>query len=423
MGFTPTPKQAEAWDLLVNGPTNVMLEGGARSGKTLLICEEILCRAVKYPGSRHLVARLRFSHAKRSLWLDTFPTLFKLEKLPRQYLDPSEADHYFRLPNGSEIWIDGLDDKDRVEKILGREYATIFLNEISQISYPTVLLLMTRLAQNIPGCPLKMFHDLNPVGRSFWAFKLFKQGLDPITGEKSQHAGDYATCRLNPEDNRQNLPPGYIENILNRLPEHKRRRFKLGEWGDPEGVIFNSWEVIDEIPDEVRRHSRHSMGLDFGFSVDPAAWVDLWWIGEDLYVDELLYETELTNQALAVAMKKEKSETLTYADSAEPKSIQELRLAGIAVRPAAKGPDSVRNGIDWLLSQNIHVTKRSINVQNELENYTWKTNREERALPDPIDDFNHAMDAIRYGCEPWIRRKTLQFYSSSTMDKTGTNGG
>jgi hypothetical protein len=198
---------------------------------------------------------------------------------------------------------------------------------------------------------------------------------------------------INPLDNAANLPEGFIEETLEKLPEHKRRRFLLGEFGDAEGVIFKNWDIIENIPDEVKAHSRLSYGLDLGFSVDPAAVVELRMNGDDLYIDEILYQTELTNQQLAYELKRLGITGPLIADSSEPKSIRELSHAGLNVKGAAKGPDSIRQGIDWLLSKKLHITRRSVSLQAELENYCWRDNREGKPIPEPIDDWNHCIAA------------------------------
>lgn len=407
MPYVPTIKQSEAWKLLREGPRNVMLEGGSRSGKTSLIFEEILCRAIKYPKTRHLMARLRFAHAKTSLWLDTIPKMLAMEGIKRNSIKINESDHYLSLPNKSEIWIDGLDDKDRVEKVLGREYNTIFFNEISQIGYQSILMVLTRLALKVAGCMNKAYYDLNPVGRAHWGYKLFIQGKDPIGGLDINNYKDYAHILINPIDNLENLPEGYIEDILDNLPEHKRKRFKDGEWGDPEGVIFKNWEIIEEIPAKVMRHAVESYGLDFGFSINPATLIWLGLLGDDLYLDELIYEPGLTNQSLGKKIKENNVKSKIYGDSAEPKSIKELQLMGINIVGAKKGADSIRQGIDWLLGKKIYVTKKSANIQLELMNYEWKTDKNEHAIPQPVDDYNHALDATRYGSEIYKSRKRL----------------
>jgi len=398
-----TPKQYEALSL-IRDPANkhVMLVGGARSGKTYVDTSAICYRAQHYPGSRHLIARLRFSHAKASIWLDTLDKALRGQSHPSLY-SKNETDHYVKLTNGSEIWVDGLDDKDRVDKILGREYCTIFFNEISQLSYETVTTVITRLAQNIPGCRPLALYDLNPAGELHWANQLFNHGLRP---DGTAVGPGYASLIINPYDNQTNLPEGYIHDFLESLPDHKRRRFLLGEWTDPEGVIFQDWEVIDEIPDEVKLHSRHTNGLDFGFSVDPAVVVSVWLNGDDLYVDERLYQTGLTNPAIARLIKPDNGppliEGFLWADSAEPKSIVEISQHGIEIGGARKGADSVRAGIDWLLSKRVHITRRSANILLERSNYTWQTDPTGRQMAKPIDDYNHAMDAIRYAANEWI---------------------
>ncbi len=404
--ITWTPKQQELLTLM-RDPANkhIMAVGGARSGKTFLYVSGIVYRAIKYPGSRHLIARLRFAHAKTAIWMDTLQKVLTMQVPPEAYR-LNITDHVVHFTNGSEIWsgseiwVDGLDDKDRVDKILGREYATIFFNEISQIPYDTVTTVLTRLAQKVEGCAPVAWYDLNPAGYLHWANQLFIKGIRP-DGEDT--GPGYAHLLINPHDNEGNLPAGYIEEFLEKLPEHKRRRFLLGEWSDPEGTIFQDWREIEEIPDDVMLHSRRSYGLDFGFSVDPAALVALYLNGDDLYIDELVYTTGLTNQALAEVMRNHVDSGPTiWADSAEPKSIEEIAQAGYDIRGATKGPDSVRFGLDWLLSKNVYVTRRSVNVWNEQANYTWRTNPSGRVQPKPIDDFNHAIDGIRYGASDWI---------------------
>lgn len=394
-----TARQREALKLLSDKENNhILLFGGSRSGKTYLFILAVVTRAWKYPGSRHLMARLRFSHAKLSIWMDTLQKVLDDQLVPAVYTLNS-TDHYVKFSNGSEIWIDGLDDKERVDKILGREYSTIFFNEVSQLPYDTVTTVLTRLSQSIPGCANKAYYDCNPAGRLHWANRIFVQHELP---DGKPCGPGYACMKINPDDNRANLPPRYIEDILARLPEAKKKRFMLGEWTDPEGTIFTNWD-IQEIPDEIRLHSRHSYGLDFGYSIDPAVLVDTYVNGDDIWFDELIYETQLTNRDLGGMMQKMVQEGVPiYADSAEPKSIEELRRAGLNVVGALKGPDSVRVGIDWLLAKHIHITERSMNAQMEASNYTWRTARDGDLQPVPIDDYNHFWDAARYSISEGI---------------------
>ncbi len=402
-----TDKQREAIKLLASDATRALLYGGARSGKTYIAVWSVVWRAIMYDGSRHLIARLRYSHARASLWLDTLPTIVKALHIEND-VKWNETDHYLQIGK-SEIWVDGLDDRDRVDKILGREYATIYLNEVSQIAWPTVTTVLTRLAQNVKGLKNRAYFDCNPPSKHHWTYKLFILGEDPETGEKLGNPEHYAHLRLNPGDNADNLPDGYIEEVLEHLPEDKRRRFLLGEYGDSAGAIFTNWDIIEAVSDDVIKHSRRSLGLDFGFSVDPAALVDVYVNGEDIYLDELIYDRDLTNQQLAERIKKLGIDRVgIIADSAEPKSIQELRIAGVRIDGAQKGPDSIRAGVDWLRSKRLHVTRRSVNLITELQEYVWSQNRDGNFEPKPIDDYNHAIDALRYAVDPIRRKSTPQ---------------
>lgn len=394
-----TPKQRLFLDSLSPEIDHYFLPGGARSGKTFEIVACQIMTAMKYKNSRHLASRLHYNHAKISLWMDTIPKV--IEQLGiKSEVRYNKTDTVLMFNNGSEYWVDGLDDADRIEKILGREYCSIFFNEVSQIAYNTVTTVRTRLAQNVVGCKNRFYYDCNPVGRGHWAYKEIVQGIEPDTAvlmppEKFKR---YFYMNMSPYDNAINLPEGFIQNNLETLPEAKRKRFLLGEWNDPEGVIFTNWSLVDQISDEIKKRARRTIGGDFGFSVDPAVALDIYTLGNEIYVDELIYETGLMNNQIANRLIAEKvGHTDLYWDAAEPKSIQELRAHGLNAKPSIKGPDSVRAGIDFLLGKKIYFTRRSTNTINDFENYAWKKDKSDRVLPEPIADFDHAPDSLRYG--------------------------
>lgn len=396
-------KQQEAC-VLLKEKTHSLLYGGSRSGKTFFLISIIMIRALKYPKSRHLIVRLRYNHARISLWLDTIPKVMAMLGIPAKAFTKSESDLVIRFFNGSEVWIDGLDDKERVEKILGREYNTIFFNEISQIPYSSVSVALTRLALRIPGCRNVAYYDCNPTGRTHWGYKLFVLGIDPESGRHRADYGHFGNMQINPHDNAANLADGYIQNTLENLPESKRKRFLLGEWSDPEGVIFTNWDVIEDIPAIVRERAKRSLGLDFGYSIDPAALVDLYQTGDELYIDELLYEQGLVNDELYKQIMLH-NPPVVWSDR-EPKTIEEFHRKGMLIKPAYKGPDSVRHGIDWLKSKTMHVTRRSQNIIMELENYVWMTDKNGLFINQPIDDYNHAIDALRYGANQFTSMRS-----------------
>lgn len=264
--FHLTPKQQEAQELL-NGPAqHVMLAGGSRSGKTVLAVRKIIQRALKAPGSRHAILRFRFGHCIQSIVHGTYPWVRK-NCFPQIPYTPKEINHsawFATLPGGSEVWFGGLDDKERVEKILGNEYASIMLNECSQIPYASRNMAVTRLAQKVEdratGKPLrlKMYYDENPPDKGHWSYKLFKTHQDPDSKQYLPDPENYAFMQLNPRDNVENLPPEYLK-TLESLPPRLRKRFLDGEFRDaaPNALfsdeVLERWRNIDQdLPEMLR---------------------------------------------------------------------------------------------------------------------------------------------------------------------------
>jgi phage terminase large subunit-like protein len=261
--FKLTPKQEEAQELLASSAQHCLLAGGSRSGKTALIIRAIAIRALKAPGSRHAVLRFRFGHVKQSIIHDTFPKIMNL-CFPEVKYTLNKSDSFAIFPGGSEIWFGGLDDKERTEKILGSEYASIFLNEASQIPYASRNMALTRLAQLVPDSitkkplALKMYVDENPPSKGHWTYKLFRTKQDPDTKQFLPDPDNYAFCQMNPRDNADNLSADYIK-TLESLPLRLRKRFLEGEFGDetPNALFLDEtlerWRHIEgDLPDMLR---------------------------------------------------------------------------------------------------------------------------------------------------------------------------
>jgi len=259
--FEKTAKQRGAIDLLASPARNVMLYGGSRSGKTFIILYAIIVRALKTK-SRHLILRFRFNHAKASIWHETLPKVFELV-CPDVKVKWNRTDYFVTLPNGSEIWIGGLDEKDRTEKILGTEWSTIFFNECSQITNDAIETAMTRLAENA-GLVNKALFDCNPPNKKHWTYLKFVEKRDPVTKAALATPDDYAMMLMNPEDNRANLPEDYIEGVLDRLSERKRKRFRFGLWLDVAAGAL--WKMED-----IKRLDTVPKGERIVIGVDPAA--------------------------------------------------------------------------------------------------------------------------------------------------------
>ena len=243
MAFIKTEKQIAACNVL-NSNTHSLIFGGSRSGKTTIITRNIFLRALKTP-SRHLLCRFRFNHAKMSLWHDTIPKVLALA-FPGVYAEYNNSDFYITLETAkggeSTIWLGGVDDKERVEKILGNEYSSIYANECSQISYESINMLRTRLAEN-SGLPLRFYYDLNPCGKGHWSYKEFVEKVSPVT--KLPHLLKTGYSVINPYDNSSNLPAEYLH-ILENLPPREKQRFLEGNYlSDVEGALW-TMDLIDK---------------------------------------------------------------------------------------------------------------------------------------------------------------------------------
>ena len=244
MSFALTPKQHAANKLMGGAARHILAVGGSRSAKTFNFVRGIMIRAIRAAHSRHAILRLRGNAARASIALDTLPKVQRL-CFPQVRLTEHRQDGFFALPNASEIWVGGLVDKDRVEKILGNEYVTIFLNECSQISFASATTAITRLAQNVPGLAQKAYYDLNPVGKAHWTNRLFLEHRDPRTLKPLANPKAYAHLFMNPKDNRANLTAEYLESLEN-LPERQRRRFYEGRYADEtEGALW-TYETIEQ---------------------------------------------------------------------------------------------------------------------------------------------------------------------------------
>lgn len=265
-GFSLTGKQQSLVSMLSGPARHCLLYGGSRSGKTFLFCYAIATRALRANGSRHGIFRKTGVAVKQAIGKDTMPKVFALA-YPDAKVKWYEQDGMFAVGNDSEIWLAGLEDKERLDKVLGKEFCSIYENEASEISYDAHTTLQTRLAQRVPVTvgggdflTLKNYVDLNPTTQSHWTHKLWVQGIEPIEKRPVQR-DQYVYEVVNPQDNEENLDPAYIEG-LKLLPKAKRDRFFLGEYsGDSSDALWqrstidaNRLHVIQEtdLPDMKR---------------------------------------------------------------------------------------------------------------------------------------------------------------------------
>lgn len=260
--FKKTTVQEKALRLLTGPSRYVLLFGGSRSGKTFILVYAILVRALRAAGSRHAILRLHGNSVRQSVLLDTLPKVAKLA-FPGLKFKESRQDQFVRLPNHSEIWFAGVDGEERVDKILGKEFATIYFNECSEIGYEAVNTVLTRLAQRT-ALRNRAYFDCNPTGKSHWSYKLFVEKRDPVSGLALPFPQNYASMQLNPAENRENLPEGYLEETLAGLSERQRLRFLEGRWLDDFAGALWTQEMIerDRVEAPPEEFERIIVGVD-----------------------------------------------------------------------------------------------------------------------------------------------------------------
>lgn len=353
----------KAWN---DGKVLMINQGGTGSGKTFSILQLLITIAAS--SSKSLVISIvseTMPHLKKGAMRDFFNILGESYN-PANH---NKSDNIYLLEK-SKIEFFPADD---ASKMRGARRDILYLNEANNISKPA-------FDQLEPRTKIATFIDFNPT-HWFYAHEL--QNMDGAVFIKSTYLD-------NPHLSKKEVQS--IESRKERDPSWWRV-YGLGEIGMIEGVVFNNWQQVDTFPD-----GDYFCGLDFGYTNDPSAIVRMRLIGEDLYLDELLYQPGYTNPDIAKFINQNVNKyTEVYADSAEPKSIDEIFSFGVNIHPVKKGKDSILQGIDILHRYDLKVTKRSTNLIKELRNYTWMKDKEGNTLNKPIDMFNHAIDATRYG--------------------------
>jgi phage terminase large subunit len=284
---------------------------------------------------------------------------------------------------------------DQPGKVRGPRRDVLFINEANNISYETYTQLEIRTREII-------FCDWNPVQEFWWYTEVMpKQDVDFLI--------------LTYQDN-EALELEVVKAIEARKDNKNWWKvYGLGELGEVEGKIFKDWQIIDEIPHEARLER---YGLDFGYSNDPTAIVAIYRYNGGFILDEITYQKGLSNKQIADILLNQ-PKALVVADSAEPKSIDEIMSYGVSILPSQKGQGSVLQGIQWVQDQRISITKRSVNGIREYRNYMWQTDKDGKILNVPDVGFDHFNDALRYGLESF---KPLEDDSSYPDDRIFRGG-
>jgi len=352
-----------------------VIQGGSSAGKTIAILILLIDRCIKTPNLEVSVVSESIPHLRRGCVKDFLKIMKETGRfIPQNY---NKTLLRYEFTNGSYIEFFSADSE---EKLRGGRRQILYINEANSINYEAYLQLAIRTSQDI-------YLDYNPSSK-FWAHTevIGQPDTDFTILNYKDNEGLSIEVVMMLESNREKAKTSsYWENWC--------RVYLDGEIGQIEGTIFTDFEIIDKIPEDARLLG---WGIDFGYSNDPCAVVGLYKWNEDIIVDEIVYQTGLLNSELSNLLKSNEVTGEIYCDSAEPKSIQELKRMGHNARSVEKGRDSVNYGIQILQQKHMFVTRRSRNLLDEFSKYMWKKNRDGGYEKTPIDAHNHACDALRY---------------------------
>jgi len=407
--FKKTVRQAQAIDLL-SGPAKCSaLFGGSRSGKTFILLYALLIRAAKIP-SRHLILRQNFNHIKRSIYYDTLPKVLSL-CFPKLRPRTNKSDLFITLANGSEIFLGGLDDGPRVEKILGTEYSTIWFNEASQIDYSSAQMALTRLAQK-NDLKKRVWMDFNPPRKTHWSYWLFEKHMDPSKEEPLLDPENYVSLLMNPADNLDNIDSEYLT-LLESMPLKERARFLLGEYTDEsDGQAYYAFRR-DKHVQPVKRE-QGTVFLFEDFNVDPGSAVAAQYIDGKIYCfDEIFLHNSDTYKMANEFRIKGLGGAVIIPDStganrktSGQSDFQILKEAGFTIR-STRNPfvtDRVNNVNRLFADDKIVIDPKCKKLINDLEKVSWKNNELDQSGANK--HLTHISDCLGYGCwslEPFNR--------------------
>ena len=349
-----------------------IIQGGTSAGKTYGILPILITKAATYPKTEISVVAETIPHLRRGALKD----FLRIMKDTGRYFDErfNKSLLRYEFANGSYIEFFSADDSS---KLRGARRDVLYINECNNVTFESYNELAIRTKKAI-------YLDFNPANE-FWVHKELKDEPDAdfiILTYKDNEALDKSIIDQIEKNREKAETSAYWANWW--------RVYGLGEIGMLEGVIFSNWKTIDILPKEA---NLIGIGLDFGYTNDPTAIIEIYNYNGTRIINELKYQTGMLNSDIANALPKH---VPVYADSSEPKSIEEIKRYGITIKGVTKGKDSINYGIDVMQRNEYLVTSNSTNLIKELRAYCWDTDKQGTRLNKPIDTNNHGIDALRY---------------------------
>jgi phage terminase large subunit len=351
----------------------IVNQGGTSSGKTYSIMQVLFTLAIENDGWVITVAGQDMPNLKKGAIRDSIKIVNSSPAIKSKIVSFNRSEQIYYFDNGSEIEFTSF--KDFQDAQSGKRQV-LFMNEANGLPYSVFKQLNIRATH-------KTFIDYNPTSE-FWAH-------EKLIGKEN------VAFFISNYDHNPFLHDNIRDEILKLKDEDPQlwRVYGLGQTGKIEGLVFN-WRIVDEMPKYL---DKEGYGMDFGFSNDPTTLMHCGLSDGEIYIDEIIYQKGLTNSdinKLLIDNDLTKRDSI-IADSADPKSIKELRLYGWNITGADKGADSILYGISLLKQYGtINITKRSYNMLKEAAAYKWKISRDGEKENKPIDAFNHGWDAVRY---------------------------
>jgi phage terminase large subunit len=349
-----------------------IIQGGTSAGKTFGILPILIDKAIKTGSLEISIVSESVPHLRRGALKD----FEKIMRSTQRWIEGSFNKTLLRytFSNGSFIEFFSVDQPD---KLRGARRHILYVNEANNIDFESYQQLSIRTSDEV-------WLDFNPT-HEFWAH------TELINDDDSEH------IILTYKDN-EGLPSSVVKEIEKAKKKADTSSYwanwwqvyGLGQVGKLEGVIFDNWEQIDIVPESARLIG---LGLDFGYTNDPTAIVEVYKYNDKRILNEICYRTEMVNSDIAKTLPRD---TFVYADSAEPKSIEEIRRTGVNIMPVKKGSDSIMYGISTMQNHSYLVTSSSLNLIKELRSYSWEKDKSGAKVNKPVDKYNHAIDAVRY---------------------------
>ena len=388
----------EAYLPFLNDDTRIQIFfGGGSAGKSRFLAQRTVLNLLNggrnYLGVRNTGVTLRssmFNEINKVINAFNVRDLFKVNK----------SEMSFTCVNGYQALLKGLDDVEKIKSIIPAKgvITDIWIEEATETAEDDHKQLKRRL-RGLAKVAKRIMMSFNPILRNHWIFKQYFAGVFNDDDRLYQDDG-ILILRTTYKDNRF-LEKEDIRELEEETDQYWYDVYTLGKWGVLGDVIFRNWKVESIDPDFRRTFDNYKNGLDFGYASDPAAFNRTHYdkTRKRIYIVDELHEFGLTNPVLAAMVKPLIGKERVVCDSAEPKSIQELKESGVNAVPAKKGKDSVNFGIQWLQQQEIIIDRSCQETVNEFQLYQWKKNRQGETMRVPIDKNDHHIDDLRYAYE------------------------